>query len=251
MKKIALLFVGIVFTIDLFGQADNWYFSLSMGTSLPVGLFNEKNTLNEKAGFAENGFALSLDASFPVGDHWALKGLVMMKSNPVNRSGFGTMLEERMNKYFSLGDEDNRDHLSLTVNSWLTNSLVFGPVYTINFDQVYWDFQALGGVNMTYLPKQKLVYENPENDWMYLQRNTTSTSFSLGLLTGTALRFAINEKLNLRIAADYFRAIADVEYEELRITKEGSTTKVEKLGTGKITNPIESVSGMVGLVYYL
>ncbi len=250
MKKFSIFCLGLFFSINLFAQADNWYFSLSMGSSMPINVFKQMKTLDEKAGFAENGFALSLDASYPVGDHWALKGLVMLNSNPVNRSGMGTMLEERMNEYFTVSDDD-RDNLTLTVNSWLTNSMVFGPVFTINFDQVYWDFQALGGLNMTYLPKQKLAYENPDLNWMYLQRNTSSASLSFGLLTGTALRFALKDNLNLRVAVDYFRTTASVKYEELRLTKEGSTIKREELSSGKVTNPIETVSGTIGLVYYL
>lgn len=250
MKNITLLFIGLVFSTSLFGQTENWYFSLSMGVSMPQGLFAEINTLNEEAGFAEKGFALSLDASYPVGDHWALKGMVLLNSNPVNRNGMGTMLESRMNEYFTVSEED-RDYLKLSVNSWMTNSMVFGPVFSINFNKFYWDFQALGGMNVAYLPQAKLTYENPVNNWSYIQRNTTSTSVSYGLVAGTALRFAITENVNLRLSVDYFYSQATVKYEELRVTKDGATSKTEILNSGSTLNPIQSISGTIGFVYYL
>ncbi len=251
MKKIFLFFVGMVCTLNMFGQAENWFFSLSMGTSLPMGSFKEIKTLDEKAGFAEKGFSLVLDASYPLGDNWSLKGAAMLYSNPINRSGMGTMLEQRMNARNIIVTGDDRDYLTLQLNSWLSNNIVFGPVYTINLNKFYWDFQVLAGMNVTQLPKQKLAYENPELNWIYLQRNTSSTSLSVGYGAGTVLRFAIASNVNFKLGIDYFRSQATQKYEELKITKNGTSSTTEKLSTGEVKTPIESLSATVGLVYYL
>ena len=131
------------------------------------------------------------------------------------------------------------------------NGLLAGPVYTVNINRIYWDFQLMGGLNVAYLPQQKLSYEKPADNWFYLDRNTTSTSISYGLLAGTAFRFPVTERLNLRVGFDYYRSRASVPYEQIRVSKAGETVVTEKLGSGSTTVPIEMISASVGFVYYL
>ena len=131
------------------------------------------------------------------------------------------------------------------------NGLLAGTVYTINIDRIFLDFQVLGGLNVAYLPQQKLIYENPANNWFYLDRNTSTTSFSYGLLAGTALRFPVTDRLNLRAGIDYYRSRASTPYEQLRVSKQGATVVTEKLGNGSALVPIEMFSGSIGFVYYL
>ena len=91
---IALLFLSF----RLSAQADNWYFSINMGGCFPVGTFAVTNPSNADAGFALKGFALYLDATYPLSDNWGLKGMVMLNSNSIDRNGMGTMMETRMKK---------------------------------------------------------------------------------------------------------------------------------------------------------
>jgi hypothetical protein len=106
-------------------------------------------------------------------------------------------------------------------------------------------------LNVAYLPQQKLLYEKTVNNWFYLDRNTTSTSFSYGLLAGTAFRFPVSDRLNLRVGVDYYRSKASISYEQIRVTKQGETVVTEKLGNGSGSVPIETISGSIGFVYYL
>lgn len=250
MKKITVFFLFIILSISLYAQSENWYFSLSMGGSWPVGNYLKTDIDNKESGYAKNGFALSLDATYPVSNHWGLKGMVLLSTNPVDRSWLGTKLEKRMEPFVTVAEAD-REFLSLRVNSWMWNGLLAGPVYTINFDRIYWDFQLMGGLNVTYLPQQKLLYEKPANDWFYFDRNTTSTSFSYGLLAGTALRFPVSDRINLRVGVDYYRSKATAPYEQIRVSKQGETVVTEKLDNGSASVPIEMFSGSIGLVYYL
>lgn len=251
MKKTTALFVFIVLSISAYSQSDNWYFSFSMGGSWPMGTFLNTDIDNQESGYAKNGFALLLDATFLISDHWGLKGMALMSTNPVDRSWLGTKLETRMNTAaISVADAD-REFLSLRVNSWMWNALLAGPVYTISFDRVFWDFQLLGGMNVAYLPQQKLLYEKPANNWFYLDRNTSTTNVSYGLMAGTAFRFPVSDRINLRVGVDYYRSKARIQYEQIMVSKQGANVDIQKLGSGSASIPIEMLSATIGFVYYL
>ena len=251
MKKTIALLVFITLSISTYSQSDNWYFSFSMGGSWSMGTFSKADISKTESGYAKNGFALLLDATYPVSDQWGLKGMALINTNPVDRSWLGTKLETRMNASSISVAETDREFLSLRVNSWMLNAMLTGPVYTINFDRVFWDFQILGGMNVAYLPQQKLLYEKPANNWFYLDRNTSTTNISFGLLAGTAFRFPVSDRINLRVGVDYYRSKATIKYEQIKVSKQGETVLTEKLGSGKTEIPIELISGTIGFVYYL
>ena len=250
MKKITACFLFIVLSISAYSQSDNWYFSFSMGGSFPIGTFAKTDLNNPESGFARNGFALVLDATYPLNNHWGLKGMTLMSTNPVDRNWLGTKLEKRMEPFVTVAEVDRPD-LSLRANSWMRNTLLAGPVYTINFNRVYWDLQLLGGMNVTYLPQQKLIYDKPANNWYYLDKNTSSINVSYGLLAGTAFRFPVTDRVNLKVGVDYFRSRAQIKYEQTKVTRSGTNETIQKLGSGSSTVPIEMLSGTIGFVYYL
>ncbi len=244
-----LAFIFLLLSGPLLAQTDNWYFSLSMGGCWPTGTFAGNNPAKTDAGFATRGFALNLDATYPLGTNWGLKGMVMLNNNSVDRNGLGTMMESRMKKLVPFS-ETERDNLTLTVNSWMSNSIVFGPVFSLNFDKLSWDFQVMAGMNITYLPDQKLLFKPSAGTWEYLQHNTNSTNVSLDLLAGTALRFKVNEKVQLKMALDYQHSSPKNSYEELKTTNLNSTTTVDKLAGGSTHVTKQVVIGSVGFVYY-
>ena len=250
MRNLLFSVVLLLLSVNLSAQPDNWYFSLGMGGCWPVGMFANTNPANTDAGFALNGFALNLDATYPVSNHWGLKGMVMLNNNPVDRNGMGTMMETRMRKQVPF-TEAERENLSLSVNSWMSNSLVFGPVFSLNFDRLSWDFQAMTGMNVTYLPNQKLLFKNLVANWEYLQRNTNNVHVSLDVLAGTAVRFKVTDKVQLKIAVDYQRANTKTSFEELKSTKNGTTITIDHLNSGTTYVVKEAVIGTAGFVYYL
>jgi len=251
MKKITVFLVLIALSISAYSQSDNWYFSFSMGKSWPVGTFSKTDIGNPESGYAKKGFALLLDATYPVSDHLGLKGMVLMNTNPVDRKYLGAELEARMNIASITVAEADRQYLSLRANAWMWNALLAGPVYTISFDRAFWDFQILGGMNVTHLPQQKLTYENPADIWYYIDRSTSSTNVSYGLLVGTAFRFPVSDRVNLRVGVDYYQSKANVPYEQVMVTKEGETLLTEKLESGSASIPIKMLSATIGFVYYM
>ena len=112
MRNLLLVCALMLLSIPLSAQPDNWYFSISMGGCLPVGSFADTNPAKTGAGFAVKGFALNLDATYPLSNHWGLKGMVMLNNNPVDRNGMGTMMESRMKKLVPF-TEAERDNLTL------------------------------------------------------------------------------------------------------------------------------------------
>ena len=244
--SIVLLFL----TLSVSAQPESWYLSLSMGGCLPIGSFANANPSSAENGFATRGFALNLDATYPLDHHWGIKGMVMLNSNPVDRNGMGTMMENRMKKQVPF-TEAERPNLIFSVNSWMSNSIIFGPVYSINFDKFAWDFQLMGGMHVAYLPNQNLIFSNPANNWEYQQRNTNPVHISLDLLAGTAVRFPINDKVQLKVAVDYQTSRVKNSYEELRMNYQGTTYTLDHLGSGSSTVPCDVVIGTVGFVFYL
>ncbi|MEI7421662.1 MAG: hypothetical protein WCK18_06195 [Prolixibacteraceae bacterium] len=244
--SIVLLFL----TLSVSAQPESWYLSLSMGGCLPIGSFANANPSNAENGFATRGFALNLDATYPLNAHWGIKGMVMLNSNPVDRNGMGTLMENRMKKQVSF-TETERPSLTFSVNPWMSNSIIFGPVYSFNFDKFALDFQLMTGMHVAYLPNQHLIFSNLNNDWDYQQRNTNPVHISLDLLAGTAVRFPINDKVQLKVAVDYQTSRVKNSYEELRMNYQGTTYTLDHLGSGSNTVSSNVVIGTVGFVFYL
>jgi hypothetical protein len=250
MRKPWFVLVLLTISTTLAAQPDNWYFSLSMGGCWPIGSFANSNPDLEEHGFARKGFALNLDATYPFNEHWGLKGVVMLNSNPTDRNGMGTMMEQRMVDQVPF-TETERDNLTLSVNSWMSNSMLFGPVYSFNFDRFAWDFHLMTGMNVAYLPSQKLLYEHSSKTWEYLQRNTNSVNISLDLLAGTAFRFKVSEKTQLKLAFDYQQSKSKTSYEELKTTILNGNKETVKLNSGNVYVPKQVVMASIGFVYYL
>lgn len=250
MKRIFFFLFFLILSARVGAQPETWYFSFTMGGCLPVGSFAGNDPAKADAGFAKSGFALQLEATYPVSEHWGLKGMVMLNNNPVDRNGLGAMMESRMKKLVPF-TEAERNNLTLTVDSWMSNSMVFGPVYSLNFDRFAWDFQAMAGLNVTYLPGQKLLFENSAANWEYLQRSTNNVHLSYDLLGGTALRMKATEKIHLKVALDYHYSRSRSDFEELKTTKQNSTITTVRLNSGSTLVPKAVVTGTVGFVYYL
>jgi hypothetical protein len=250
MKTIIVSLLSVFLFSNVSGQSDGWYFSLNLGGSWPIGEFASNTSTDLKSGYAQNGFCLSLDATYPVSEKISLKGMVNLNNNPVDKLAVYNQLVDRMIQYFPIETTD-QEFITMTVNPWVWNGILAGPVYTIPIKKIFWDFQVMGGLNVAYLPQQKLIYENPTNNWLYIHQNLNTINVSYGLLAGTAFRFPVSDKIYLRLGVDYYNSRATVKYEEIKVTNEGSTSHTDQLGAGTSVVPIENISATIGFVYYL
>lgn len=240
----------VILSLNALGQDSRWNFSLSMGKSIALGAFSENPINNLNAGFAQNGFVLSLESNYSLNEKLSLKGSVLLNTNNVNRLPLWTNLNNRMNRLFPVEVKD-QEFISLTVNPWVTNSVFIGPDYTFIFNNLKLDFYAIGGLSVIYLPQTKLIYQNPANNWTYISRNTNSIDYNYGFSTGTSLRYPISERFDLRFGLSYFYTKCMESFEEVRITKTESTTVLQQLSSGSSSVPVNIISASVGLVYYL
>jgi Outer membrane protein beta-barrel domain len=254
MIKSSVLILFILLSISCFGQSDNWYFSFSMGGSWPSNTFGQTNLNDNSSAYAQKGFSLLLDATYPLNDRWGFKGLVLINTNSIDNNSMEKMLINRLPAAIS---NPVSDKFSFATNPWMWNAFVGGPVYTINLGRLYWDLQILAGLNLTYLPQQKLLYnpfkDDPTNSqrWYYTDSNTTSTNLSWGVLAGTAFRFPLSERLNLKLGVDYYLSSARVKYQQSRTSQQAESVKVDILGSGSNLIPIKMITGTIGFVYYL
>lgn len=215
-----------------------------------MGAFSDTPQNNLDVGFAQNGFALSLESNYAIDDKFSLKGAVLLNSNNINRAPLWTNLYNRMNRFFPV-EVKNNEFISLNVNPWVTNSLLTGPNYTFTFNNLKWDLYALGGLSVIYLPQSKLIYQNPANNWTYIHRNTNSKDYNFGFSTGTSLRYPVSERFDFRFGVSYFYTKCNESFEEVRITKTESTTVLEQLSSGSSSVPVSVISASIGIVYYL
>ncbi|MCX6228461.1 MAG: hypothetical protein NTV75_04690 [Bacteroidia bacterium] len=248
MKKY-LLILGFISCCSLSqAQYNNWYFSFSMGGSWPKSTYANSLASDKSSGYAEKGFSLVIDATFPLNDHWGLKGMTLINTNTVDNDGMQKLLTARVPSVISANDPSK---FSYTSNPWMWNALLGGPVYTLNLGRFYWDLQLLGGLNLTYLPQQKLQYNDPANKWYYSDTNSTSMNSSFGILAGTAFRFPISQQLNLKLGFDYYRSDAKVSYQQTRTSQQADGVNTEVLAKGSYSIPLRMITGTIGFVYYL
>ncbi len=250
MRILLVSLMCLIFSSGVSGQSDGWCFALNLGGSWPVGEFANKSATDLGSGYSQKGFALSLDGSYALSNKVFLKGMALLNNNQVDKLGMFNQLVDRMQQYFTIETAD-QEFLSLSVNSWVWNGVLAGIVYTVPIGKAFWDFQVLGGLNITYLPQQKLLYQNPANNWLYLHQNLNSVSFSYGLLGGTAFRFPVANRIYFRVGVDYYNSRATTKYEEIKVTNEGAVAHTDQLSKGSTIVPIENISGTVGFVYYL
>ena len=223
-------------------------------SSWPISPYNQTKTDDKSSGYAQQGFSILLDATYPVSNHWGFKGLVLINTNSLTKDKLGQMLQNRTNSNVSVTDPSK---FSFTTNDWMQNAFLVGPVFTVDLGRLYWDLHLMGGMNLTYLPQQKLLYNaydtdptNP-NRWYYQDKNTTSTDLSWGVLGGTDFRFPISERLNLKVGVDYYLSSARIKYEQTRVSQQADAVITETLGTGNNLIPIKMITSTIGFVYYL
>ena len=248
MKKISVLFVFVLLSISTMAQTDNWYFSFTMGASWPSGTFGQKDINDKSSGYAQQGFSILLDATYPLTNHWGFKGLTLINTNTIDHNEMKSMLNGRIDPSVNV---TNPDYLSYTANPWMWNALLGGPVFTVSIGRIYWDLQLLGGLNLSYLPQQKLQYNDPALKWYYSDKNTTSTNLSWGIMGGTAFRFPISERVNLKLGIDYYMSNATIKYQQTRVSQSAESVVTEVLGSGSDLIPIKVFTGTIGFVYYL
>lgn len=251
MKYLSILSLLLLLTFGASAQSENWSFSLSMGRAWPMNTFNDNNPENVKAGHAESGFNMTLESNYSLQDNLALTGMLNFGNNPVNRDGVGTKLENMFNKNYNITIAE-RDYLKLNANSWLWGSILVGPRYSINFNTFSWDFQALGGLNVNFVPNQQLIYDNPNNNWFYINHATNQNNLAFAWKAGTDLRFAISPRTNLKVGISYFQSSAKISREEKEMDK-GSGSNLTRAIISEESNhhTLSTMNATIGFVYYL
>ena len=251
MKYLSVVSLLLLFAVSASAQSENWSFSLSMGRAWPAGTFRNNAPDNGKAGHAEKGFNMTLESNYALQDNLALTGMLNFGNNPVNRDGVGTKLENMFNENYTITPQQ-RDYLTLNTNSWLWGSIMVGPRYSINFNTLSWDFQAVGGVNVNFIPNQQMVYDNPDNSWYYINHATNRNNLAFAWKAGTALRFAISPRTNLKVGVSYFQSSAKVVREEKEEEKgTGPNLPQTIISEASHHYTLSTFNATVGFVYYL
>lgn len=249
MKKILIIVTITLFASPSFSQYNDWYISLSMGGAWPVGDYSLSDPSLDGIGFAKTGFTLNVDATYAITPSFGVKGMFFFGTNLVNQAAVNTKLENKLFEFFD-PSEINSEFLLFNVDYWLWGSVLFGPKYTIGFKKFYLDFHVMGGPNITDLPKQSLIYDDLDNDWFYNDQGTKRTDFSMAWLAGSDIRFAVSEKINLKLGVSYFYTKATLKTEQLKVNKEIGND-IEQLGSSTSKIPISTINATIGFVYML
>ena len=257
MKKYFLLLILAFASISTFAQPDNFQGSLTMSGAWPNGKFGSENINDPKAGLAKNGFTLDIETAYYLNRRFSFAAMLFFGTNQVNSGVVGQKLENRVLPLDPILEDifiNDRDNINFNVNYWLYGGLMAGPRYSFPISNLFLDFKALAGFNVTYLPEQELFANILNNQNVLTQIfGTQSTGYSditLSALAGTDLRIPVRKNFSLKLSVSYFYTEVKMTFEDLRIDNPGNNAQITSLKKESSKIPVSTLNTGIGLVYY-
>jgi len=202
---ILLLAIG---SLQLMAQQN--YASISFGVSLPQGDYAATGDLSSN-GYANTGGAIKFDAGyFPV-SYFGIGGSFSFGSNYAKRDSLvNDMISYIENNSSGIPDIPDEAEILYGSGFWNYINLHIGPHFSIRASQqLYFDIRFLCGLSIIRPPDQELRITYDGNE-IYTQTSHNSAAF--GWTAGGGIRYKFNEKLALKLSADYVQTMAKNTY---------------------------------------
>jgi len=256
MKKCFILLILALSSITTFAQQYKFQGSLTMSGAWPMGKFGSEDINDPKAGFADNGFMLDIETAYYLNHRFSFAGMIFFGTNQVNSGVVGQKLEARVNAIDGIPENAFSDpnNIIFNVNYWLYGGLMAGPRYSLPISNLFLDFKALAGFNVTYLPEQNFFAEiRNDQDVLTEKFGTQSTGYSeitFSALAGTDLRIPVRENISLKLSVNYFYSEVKMTFEDLHIDNPGINAQIISLKKETSMIPVSTLNTGIGLVYY-
>jgi hypothetical protein len=223
---------------------DKFRASLSMGPSYPIGKFSSTDLSSKSAGYAQSGFALTIDGDYYLHNRVAVTLLFHFGNSPIDQSAFSERLIHELAGYVTATDSVQFD-----INYWQWASPMVGLKYNypIILNKFYFEVGAFTGMNFVQIPDQNLFFSDDKNKRIIVSQNVGSTDITFPVALSAGFRYRINPKMQFKLNAQYFNtntSFEHVSYYQL----ENNIEKVE-IEKYNISVPIQTLNVSAGLVY--
>jgi len=216
------------------------FVSISFGISLPQGDYAGTGDLASN-GYAKTSGAIKFDAGYFPSSYLGIGGSFSFGSNYAIKDSIRNDIRRHILTHIP-GTGIPDDSITYATGFWNYINLFIGPHFSMRpAERVYLDFRVLGGLSILRPPDQEFIaIINGEE----IRSFTSSNALSLGGVASVGMRYKLNDKLALKLEADYMSTL---------ITK--VVFDYDFRFAGDVIPPVESeltvsaVELMVGLAY--
>ncbi|AYB34847.1 outer membrane beta-barrel protein [Chryseolinea soli] len=216
------------------------FIGFTLGASIPTGDFAKAeagtfNNWNNKAGFANTGFAAGVEGAYYFLPHIGVGGTLYYAQH----GGFSQTDAAKLGASYT--DAFGVDASTVTTSgNYSSLNLMAGPYFSFPVNKFTFDIRLLGGLLKSLsTPEMTVVLE--DNTAAPLQQNS-STGSAFGWQVGAGFRYTLTDKLGLMFRADYFNS------DGVKIENEHRENRAGRLVTKQ---PMSWVNTSVGLSFSL
>ncbi|MFM7766682.1 MAG: hypothetical protein ACKO9S_02355 [Bacteroidota bacterium] len=158
---------------------------LSLGSAVPTGKFAETNILDEKSGFAKNGYGFGLDGAYFLGKNYGVCAAVRLGTHPMDVQKIANGYAEVLGGRF-------------TVNAgrWYRFDIYAGACITIPINKLHIDLKMMPGISNVAYPELRA-----ESDQYSFYQYTGPTK-SIGFCSSATIRYTLSESFSLAAFAE-------------------------------------------------
>ncbi len=168
--------------------------SVNGGIASPTGNFSKGDYADEKSGFAKTGYHYNITGVYKLSKNFGIGALVGYSQ--FGHKGTVSLAEG----YKEDSGTDSTTLYTKGQNSSL--SILVGPFYSIPVSNKFSiDLRVLGGYVNTTLSGFQIFYED-YTDNALSQKKSSAGSF--GVQAGAGVKYAITDKISVKVNADYF-----------------------------------------------
>lgn len=183
---IPLLFLSLTLTC----LAQDNYMSLSFGSSIPLGNFQQQSDVF-KHGYAKAGFMAEYSGTIYLYKGIGLAGNFKFTDNTINKEALNANITPLL---------DNESSVSVDIAKWNTLSLTSGPQYTLGSKSLNVDFYFLLGVYVIQSPR--ITFTKLINNFEF-RSPFAYRGYHFGFDSGVNLRLYISKRTGVRLFVAY------------------------------------------------
>jgi opacity protein-like surface antigen len=194
--------VALLLSLQVLAQEN--FASISFGASVPLGNYGNTGDLGSN-GYAKTGGAIKFDAGyFPV-SYLGIGGSFSFSSNySIRDSLLQDMILYVEENATSLIDIPEDAEILYGSGFWNYINLFLGPHFSARVSQkLYFDVRILGGLSIIRPPDQELSISY---DGVEIFSYVSNNRLSFGFTGGGGLRYALNNRIALKLGADYIHS---------------------------------------------
>ncbi|HUS87285.1 MAG TPA: hypothetical protein VMW76_08600 [Bacteroidales bacterium] len=202
---------GLLFLLVLELPAQDSYFGINLGSSMPKNDF-EATTNLATSGYALNGFSIQFDGIyFPV-RFVGFGGLVGFGSIYPDRDSYLTNFVQYLstNPSFAGLSVPMEEEFDISSGFWNYFNIMAGPELAVEVGRFQAGVRVMGGGSLLIYPRMEIGYVD---DFDEINLLADGSSLSLGYMYGGSLMFKLNRGSSLKLSADYFSTNSRYDFE--------------------------------------